>query len=187
MRDARSGRRRAGDRRHQRRSWETEGHDRESIGARPATQDELVRHVAAVNDKTVRDRERGVACLAMPWINDVAAVLVASFGGMEMADTLVDVLTGVTDPGGRLPDHLSGPARGHARVAELSPGRRQAALRRGPVHGLPRLRGGERRAPLFPFGHGLSYGEVEWGEPEVSTTEVTPPADPSPCGYRCAT
>ena len=63
-----------------------------------------------------------------------------------MADALVDVLTGVSDPGGRLPITYPRPARGHARVAALPPGRRGAALRRGPAHGLPRLRGRRRDA-----------------------------------------
>jgi beta-glucosidase len=29
-------------------------------------------------------------------------------------------------------------------------------------------------APLFPFGHGLSYGTVEWGEAIASTTTMAP-------------
>ena len=149
--------------------WETEGHDRESI-ALPGEQDELVRRVAAVNNNTVVVVNAG-SPVAMPWIDDVAAVLVASFGGMEMADALVDVLTGVSDPGGRLPItyplHLEDtPAWPHYR----------------PVDGVQHYgegllmgyRGFEAAnvTPLFPFGHGLSYGDVEWGEPEVSTTEV---------------
>ena len=129
-----------------------------------------MRRVAAVNDKTVVVVNAG-SPVAMPWIDDVAAVLVASFGGMEMADALVDVLTGVSDPGGRLP--ITYPVR-----LEDTP----AWPHYRPVDGVQQYgegllmgyRGFEAAgvAPQFPFGHGLSYGEVEWGEPEVSTTDV---------------
>jgi len=150
--------------------WETEGHDRDSI-ALPGEQDELVRRVAAVNDRTIVVVNAG-APVAMPWAEEVGAIVVPFFGGMEMADGLVDVLLGEADPGGRLP--ITFPRR-----LEDAPVMRWYA----PVDGAQTYgegfaigyRGHDMAgvAPLFPFGHGLSYGEAEWGVPALSASEVS--------------
>ncbi|NCX59960.1 MAG: hypothetical protein EBW98_01995, partial [Actinobacteria bacterium] len=81
--------------------WETEGHDRDSI-ALPGRQDELVARVTAVARRTIVVVNAG-APVAMPWLNDVDAVLIGFFGGMEMGRAIADVVSGVRDPGGRLP------------------------------------------------------------------------------------
>jgi beta-glucosidase len=39
----------------------------------------------------------------MPWRKKVRAILLTYFGGQEMGNALVDMLTGATEPGGRLP------------------------------------------------------------------------------------
>jgi beta-glucosidase len=151
--------------------WETEGHDRDSIEL-PGRQDELVSAVAAVNPRTVVVVNAG-APVAMPWIDDVAAVLLPFFGGMEMAEAVASILVGEVDPGGRLP--ITFPRR-----LEDSPAWPYYA----PVDGVQRYgeglhmgyRGHDRSgvAPLFPFGHGLSYGVAEWGEPTLSASRIAP-------------
>ena len=151
--------------------WETEGHDRDSITL-PGRQDELVQRVAAVNPRTIVVVNAG-APVAMPWINDVQAVLVGFFGGMEMGNAIADVLAGDADPGGRLP--VTYPKR-----LEDSPAMRDYA----PVNGAQRYTEGEWYGwrgqarnmvePLVPFGHGLSYGEAAWGAPRVSTERSWP-------------
>lgn len=150
--------------------WETEGHDRSSIGL-PGDQDELVRRVAEVNNRTIVVVNAG-APVAMPWLDDVAAVLVPFFGGMEMADAVTDVLLGEADPGGRLP--ITFPRRLEDAPAWPWYAPRDGVQHYGEGFGVG-YRGHDRSgiAPLFPFGHGLSYGEVEWGEPSVSTTTPT--------------
>jgi beta-glucosidase len=149
--------------------WETEGHDRDSI-ALPGRQDELVSAVAAVNDRTVVVVNAG-APVAMPWIDEVEAVLIPFFGGMEMGEAVADILVGASDPGGRLP--ITFPRR-----LEDSPAWEHYA----PVDGVQRYgeglhmgyRGHDRSGvtPLFPFGHGLSYGDAEWGPPAASATSI---------------
>src|SRR5439155_23363519 len=61
--------------------WESEGFDRTTI-ALPGDQDELVRRVAAVNDRKIVVGNAG-APVAMPWVDAVAAVVIPFFGGME--------------------------------------------------------------------------------------------------------
>jgi len=149
--------------------WETEGEDRTTI-ALPGDQDELVRRVAEANPNTVVVVNAG-SPVAMPWIDDVAAVLVGWFGGIEMADAVVDVLLGEVDPGGRLP--ITFP-----KALEDTP----AWPWYEPVDGVQRYgegllmgyRGFDAAGtePLFPFGHGLSYGDAQWGEPRLSAEAI---------------
>ena len=58
--------------------------------------------VAAANPRTVVVVNAG-APVDLPWADDVAAVLQCWFGGEQMAPALADVLTGSSEPGGRLP------------------------------------------------------------------------------------
>jgi len=80
---------------------ESEGWDRGSL-ALPGCQDDLVRAVAAVNPRTVVLVNSGSPVL-MPWRDEVAAVLLGWFGGQEFGGAVADVLTGLREPGGRLP------------------------------------------------------------------------------------
>lgn len=82
-------------------SVESEGFDRESL-AIPGYQDALVEAVAEANPRTVVVVNAG-SPVELPWRDKVAAVLVGWFGGQEFGNALADVLTGVAEPGGRLP------------------------------------------------------------------------------------
>lgn len=154
--------------------WETEGEDRTTI-ALPGDQDELVRRVAAANPSTVVVVNAG-SPVAMPWVDEVAAVLVCWFGGNEMADAVVDVLLGEADPGGRLP--ITFPV-----ALEDTPAWRWYAPVDGVQHYGEGLRMGYRgfdaadARPLFPFGHGLSYGDADWGEATLPADTVATGAD----------
>lgn len=149
--------------------WESEGHDRSSLQL-PGEQDELIRRVAEVNPNTVVVVNTG-APVTMEWADRVAAVLQVWFGGQEMANALVDVLTGEADPGGRLPTTF--PQR-----VEHNPSFGNFPGENGTVrYGESVLVGYRwyeaRRLPvLWPFGHGLSYTSFEIGPPELSSTEL---------------
>jgi beta-glucosidase len=154
--------------------WETEGEDRTTI-ALPGEQDDLVRAVAAVNPRTVVVVNAG-APVAMPWADDVAAIVLAYFGGYEMANAIVDVLQGDVDPGGRLP--ITYPVE-----LQDTPAWEHYEPVNGIQHYLEGLEMGYRGfdnkgvVPLFPFGHGLSYGESTWAAPSVDQTSVAPGTD----------
>ena len=133
---------------------ESEGFDRTTLSL-PGRQDELVRRVAAANPRTVVVVNSGMPVL-MPWVNDVAAVLLSWLPGQAMGDALADVLFGRAEPGGRLPVTL--PAREqdcpvlHAEPA--ADGRLEYS--EGLLVGY---RGYDAAGtePLFEFGHGLGY------------------------------
>jgi beta-glucosidase len=137
---------------------ESEGFDRTSL-ALPGRQDELVRAVAAVNPRTVVVVNAG-APVELPWRNEVAAVLVVWFPGMEFGNALADVLLGTVEPGGRLP--TTWPATtADAPVLQVTPedGRLEYAERLDIGHRAYLATGTE---PAYWFGHGLGYTTWEY-------------------------
>ncbi len=138
--------------------WECEGYDRTTIDL-PGEQDHLISQVAAVSKHTIVVVNAG-SPVAMPWLNDVDAVLYTWFPGQEFGDALVDVLLGDSEPGGRLP--VTFPRRlEDMPAAEHYPGRNGVA---NYIEG--RLMGygwydTVGREPLFPFGFGLGYSTFD--------------------------
>jgi beta-glucosidase len=137
--------------------WETEGYDRDDMNL-PGRQNELVAAVASVNPRTIVVVNAG-SPVPMPWINEVGAALAIWFPGQELGDSLVDVLTGLVDPGGRLP--VTFPNRLEDTPAvEHYPGRNgKMQYREGRLIGY-RWYDTVGREPLFPFGHGMSYAHL---------------------------
>ena len=132
---------------------ESEGFDRPGL-ALTGRQDELVRRIAAVNDRTVVVVNAGMPVL-MPWADEVAAVGYAWLGGQAMGDALADVLFGAVEPGGRLPVTLP-VAEADCPVLHAVPRDGQLRYSEGLLIGY---RGFDRAgtSPRFPFGHGLGY------------------------------
>ena len=138
--------------------WDTEGSDLQGI-ALPGRQNELVEAVAAANPRTIVVLQSG-GPVEMPWIDKVAAVVSAWYPGQEAGNAIADVLTGVAEPGGRLPQSF--PVRwadnpAHSQDREIYPGlngkvRYEEGLFIGYRH-YDRL----GISPSFPFGFGLSY------------------------------
>lgn len=151
--------------------WETEGRDRDTL-ALPGEQDELVRRVAAVNPRTVVVVNTG-SPVELPWADDVAAILHVSFGGMEMGDAVADVLTGITDPGGRLATTFPRRLEDTPAFTSFAPENHIVRYTEGVFVGYRWY--DTRRLPVqFPFGHGLSYAATQWGEPALSSTIIQP-------------
>jgi beta-glucosidase len=143
---------------------ESEGFDRTSL-ALPGRQDELVRAVAAVNPRTVVVVNAG-APVEMPWRDDVAAVLVSWFPGMEFGTALADVLLGAAEPGGRLPTTWP-TALDTAPVTATTPTDGRLEYTEGLHIGhRAHLRAGTE--PAYWFGHGLGYTTWEWQSIEAA-------------------
>jgi beta-glucosidase len=151
--------------------WESEGHDRDALEL-PGRQAELIERVAAVNARAVVV-VNAAAPVDMAWADGVAALLQSSFGGEEMAAAVADVVTGRSEPGGRLPTTI--PERiQHNPSYDNFPGE-GGRLRYGEGVFMG-YRGYEHRGivPRFPFGHGLSYTSFSFGEPTLSAAELGP-------------
>ncbi|MFC1453281.1 glycoside hydrolase family 3 C-terminal domain-containing protein, partial [Verrucomicrobiota bacterium] len=125
----------------------------------PGPQDALVRAVAAANPRTVVVLNCG-APVTMPWIDCAPALLLAYYPGQEGGTALASILTGDTDPSGRLP--ISLPARIEDSPAFLNyPGEREVLYGERVYVGY-RYYDTKGVDPLFPFGAGLSYTEFEY-------------------------
>ncbi|KAL4914918.1 glycoside hydrolase superfamily [Aspergillus aurantiobrunneus] len=148
--------------------WETEGQDQISFNLPSnGSQDRLVAAVGAVNPNTVVVNCTGVA-VAMPWLNEVKAVVQAWFPGQEAGNAIADVLTGAVNPAGRLPVSFPqkveyAPAHGNfpGEFTVGEDGRRQLEVtyKEGVFVGYRHYDVSEdnRSKVLFPFGYGLSY------------------------------
>ena len=149
--------------------WESEGWDRADIDL-PGRQDILIHEVAKVSKRTIVVINAG-SPVAMPWLDEVDAVLVAWFPGQEFGDALVDVLTGAVEPSGRLP--VTFPRRMEDTPAsEHHPGRNGAArYLEGRLIGY-RWYDTIGREPQFPFGFGLGYADVTIGSASAVGTHA---------------
>jgi beta-glucosidase len=137
--------------------------------ALPGDQDALVTAVAALNPRTIVVLEGGSA-LTLPWIDDVAATLLAWYPGQEGGRAIADVLFGDVVPSGKLPISF---ARREEDLPEFLNAPDQLAVTYDYWHGYRHLdRSGT--APLFPFGFGLSYTTFQYANLTLSTDSVTP-------------
>jgi beta-glucosidase len=148
------------------RASESEGVDRETL-ALPGDQDEVVSLVAA------RATTVAVVCagapVALPWRDEVSAILVAWFGGQGIGTALADIITGRREPGGRLP--VSWPADADVPVHQVAPVDGQLPYVEG-LHVGYRAWLKADRTPAWPFGHGLGYTSWELSDVEVDGFEV---------------
>lgn len=134
----------------------TEGVDRPSLSL-PLGQDEMIAAVAAANPRTVVVLDTGDPVL-MPWASAANAILEMWFPGQEGGDATADLLMGVANPGGKLPVTFPARAADAPTVgAERYPGvNGQQQYSEGVLVGY-RWYDTKGVAPLFAFGHGLSY------------------------------
>ena len=137
-----------------------EGRDRLSLDF-PGVQEDLVRAVAATGTPMILVLVSGRPGGSV-WAHEhSAAVVQAWLPGEEGAEALVDVLTGVVNPGGKLP--IS-----HPRSAGQIPVFYGHKVSGGRSHWKGDYVDGEA-GPLYPFGHGLGYTTFQ-----ISNLSVTP-------------
>lgn len=146
-------------------------------------QDELVDAVAKANPNTIVVLNNGDP-VAMPWKDDVKAILEMWYPGQEGGHATADVLTGDHNPGGKLPitfpkriEDLAAhdPAHPERRApAGRTPGKdavqpNTARFTEGIYTGY---RWFEKNSiePLFEFGYGLSYTTFEYADLSVRRT-----------------
>ena len=150
--------------------WDTEGLDRPHMDL-VGQQDALIARVAAANPRTVVVLQSG-GPLTMPWLDQVAGVLQAWYPGQECGNAIADVLFGAVNPSGKLPQTF--PQR-----LEDNPAYGNYPGAHGKVHYAEGIFVGYRHyerhqiAPLFPFGHGLSYTSFGYANLHLSSTALS--------------
>ncbi|MBV9380024.1 MAG: glycoside hydrolase family 3 C-terminal domain-containing protein [Streptosporangiaceae bacterium] len=146
---------------------EGEGVDSANIDL-PPQQVELVNAVTAVGMPTAAvismGRPQGLAAV----IDRLPAVLTAFYGGPHQGAAIADALFGVTNPGGKLP--LTLPR--HSGQVPIHHGQRWGSGYRRTGADIYRGYADMPSAPLFPFGHGLSYTTFEYGPLQLDGDSV---------------
>jgi beta-glucosidase len=133
----------------------------------PGDQNALISAVAALNPRTVVVLELS-GPVTMPWLNDVAAVVMAWYPGEEGGNAIADVLFGDVNPSGKLP--LSFPQA----EADLPPfDNTSNAVTYDYLHGYRWLDQQGTQA-LFPFGFGLSYTTFHYANLTVAPAALQP-------------
>jgi beta-glucosidase len=147
--------------------WTTEGKDVSLTLS--DNQDALIAAVAAANPNTVVVLQTGAPVL-MPWLDQVGAVVEAWYSGSRGGEAIARVLAGEVNPQGRLP--VSFPASERQLPRPELPGLKDVVPEDATGGGGMKpfdVRYDEGSdvgyrwfaktggAPLFPFGHGLSY------------------------------
>lgn len=151
---------------------ESEGYDRTHLGL-PASQNMLVQAVAAKAKRTVVINISG-APVMMPWQEQADAIIQAYLSGQGAGESLARVLTGMNDPGGRLAESF--PIAWEKNPVSTMPlGPRHCAHRESIYVGY-RYWDTAKAEVAFPFGHGLSYANMHWGDLQLDSSAVSAPA-----------
>jgi beta-glucosidase len=137
-------------------------------------QDALIDAVASANPRTVVVLETGGAVL-MPWLAKVSGVVEAWFPGTNGGEAIARVLTGEVNPSGRLP--VTFPASVDQlprRTIDCDPAKPEDFCDvdydiEGAAVGYKWF-DQKGHAPLFAFGHGLSYSTFGYSDLKASTT-----------------
>ncbi len=160
----------------------------------PFGQNRLIEELIKVNPNIVIANISGNA-YEMPWVNKVPAILHASYLGTMGGASIADVIAGNVNPSGKLPYSI--PVRledcgANSFGEESYPGIEQGSEDVVAIPGSV-IEGGKspkqtykedilvgyrwhdtKKIPaLFPFGHGLSYTEFEYGKPVVSGSKIS--------------
>lgn len=154
--------------------------------ALPEDQNELIERVAAANPRTLVVLNTG-GPVAMPWRDRVRAILEMWFPGQEGGWATANVLLGRANPGGKLPVTFpvrleDAPARAADHPERLGPAAPAGTSGTNPdapavifSEGIAvgyRWYDQQNIAPLFPFGHGLSYTRFEYSDLKLEATRA---------------
>ncbi|MCQ2146774.1 MAG: glycoside hydrolase family 3 C-terminal domain-containing protein [Bacteroidales bacterium] len=163
-----------------------EGADRTEFNL-PYGQDAVISALAKVSKNLVVINISGNP-YAMPWVNEVPAIIQDWYLGSEAGNSLADVLFGDVTPSGKLPftfpvAYEDCPIRTEAQypgiLSNATGGATDVPTRilqeqysEGIFVGY-RWYEKESIKPMFPFGYGLSYTTFEYGQAKISKTFMT--------------
>ena len=136
----------------------------------PAPQQRLAEAVAAVGKPMVVVLKHGRALALEGAVANAPAILATWFLGTENGNSIADVLFGAYGPSGRLPasfPRASGQEPYY--YAHKSTGRPNPL---GPLEAYKAHFRGIPNSALYPFGHGLTYGKIEYSGLTLSSPSL---------------
>ncbi len=161
-----------------------EDSDRSALGL-PYAQDRVISDLAKVNKNLIFVNISGNA-VAMPWVNEVPAIVQGWYLGSEAGTALASVLVGDVNPSGKLP--FTFPVKlddvGAHKLGEYPGNKEELAKSKHSGDTINktyhedifvgyRWADKEKIKPLFPFGHGLSYTTFAYSKPSADKKTMT--------------
>lgn len=148
----------------------------------PFCQDTLISELVKVCPNIIIANISGNA-YAMPWLDDVPAVIQSWYLGTMTGPVMADIISGATNPSGKLPftfpkriEDCGAHAMGeisYPGVAEDPEGKRHTQKYLDDIFVGYRWYDTKKIPVQFPFGYGLSYTTFEYGKPTASAREMT--------------
>ena len=154
-----------------------EDSDREGLGLSYG-QDAVISALAKANKNLIVVNISGNA-IAMPWVNEVPAIIQDWYLGSEAGHSLAAILMGDVNPSGKLP--FTFPVKledcpAHS-LGEYTGKRSNDVIdikyNEGIFVGYRWTDKQKKVKPLFPFGHGLSYTSFEYGKPTATSKTMS--------------
>ena len=161
----------------------------------PWGQDRLIAELAAANKNLIVANISGNA-YAMPWLDEVAAVVQSWYLGTMIGESMAAVLCGEVNPSGKLPfsfpykledcsahhfgtaaypgqeSNRSGGAVGDLKGADVNVGRDPEVIYEDDILIGYRWHDTKKIPAMFSFGHGLSYTTFEYGKASASAKTI---------------
>ncbi len=152
------------------RNNETEGIDR--TWELPDGQDEMVNKLVQLNDNAIVVLNAG-GNVAMPWLNNVKALVHAWYPGQEGNIAVAEILFGITNPSGKLPVSFEQEFKDNATYNSYfdDDGDERVFFTEGVFLGY-RYFDKTGIEPRFPFGFGLSYTSFEYDNLNLSKNSI---------------
>ncbi|KAL0932816.1 glycoside hydrolase family 3 domain protein [Colletotrichum truncatum] len=155
--------------------YESEGYDLEDIRM-PENQVALIKAVAAASKKTVLVLHCGNPIDVSAIVGDVDAVLAAHFPGQEGAQAVADLLTGKTNPSGRLATTWfktleDCPSFGNFPATESEEG--NVSIRYSEGLGVGYRHAEAEKRTRWGFGYGLSYTSFSYSDLVTTVDEAS--------------
>mgnify|MGYP000968215988 CR=1 FL=1 len=151
---------------------ESDDYNRKHMHVEPA-QEELIRRVSTVN-KNVIVVLMNCESVVMPWIDDVKAVLDMWYCGEGSGSAVANLLFGKVSPSGKLP--VTMPVKQSDFPGYMHfPGENHQLLYEEGIYVGYRYYEKRELAPLFAFGHGLSYTTFAYSALRLSSEQILLP------------
>lgn len=151
---------------------ESEGSDRPSMDL-PNKQAELIQAVAAANPETIVIVNNGTPVTMADWVAKTPAVIEAYLPGQEGGAALAAIFFGDVNPSGKLPDTLAVKRSDYPDFNNYPGANHEVDYKEGIYVGYRHF---DKKdiAPLFPFGHGLSYTTFKYSNLKLSRSAMQP-------------
>lgn len=148
---------------------DSEGKDRKHLRL-PENQNALIMEIAKIQKNIAVVLCNGSA-VEMPWVHEVKGILEAYLGGQAMAGAVADILFGECNPSGKLAETFPKTINDTPCFINFPGDSKQVEYREGIFIGY-RYYDKTGVAPLFPFGHGLSYTTFEYSGLRLDKTQM---------------